>query len=466
MKKILLYILLLKFLVIIANTYSYTLLQDSPKSNKSESQEKLDPKTANEIKRAANQIYRQAQKLFQEGAYWSCARELIILMDFYPTFEKMDGVIYYLAECLYEEELNDAAIKMHKYLIKKYANSEFIPLSMYGLEKASYKEGNYKETLTIYYAIIKRSENQPIIDAARYYAGQSHYYLKNYDTAITIFKKISNTSEYYDGALYTTALIYLKKKSIPTAIDYLRKVVTLPIINGERRRIVDEARITLGYIYYELGMFGDAVKLFADVSERHENFQDALLALGWAYLKLENYQATIKPLLKLIELFPESANAEESYFLLGQSYIMLNDYQKSIEAYKTIVDLFPNTMESVALVKKVSNSLDVEQSKIEQLKVQILIQESNLLTSLPLESASENSPQYLMKEREKLISFRENLIKSLMNERDNLIFMKNQIDKLKKVAERKEKRKDWRGYAEYGISRALFLKEMEQKKAN
>ena len=44
--------------------------------------------------------------------------------------------------------------------------------------------------------------------------------------------------------------------------------------------------------------------------------------------------------------------------------------------------------------------------------------------------------------------------------------MKNQIDKLKKVAARKEKRKDWRGYAEYGISRALFLKEMEQKKAN
>ena len=46
-----------------------------------------------EVQKAAKQIYRQAKNLFEEGAYWSCARELIILMDFYSQFEEMDGVV-------------------------------------------------------------------------------------------------------------------------------------------------------------------------------------------------------------------------------------------------------------------------------------------------------------------------------------------------------------------------------------
>ena len=442
---------------------SYSLENFGRKLQEEKSKTQQDKKTAKEIQRAAKQIYRQAINLFEEGAYWSCARELFVLMDFYSKFNKIDGVIYYMAECLYEEEMNEAAIKMYKYIIKKHPDSEFAPAALFGLEKASYKEGKYKETLTIYYQILKNPNNKSIIDAARYFAGQSHYYLKNYDTAINVFKRINSKNSYYDSALYSTALAYLKKKSIPTSIDYFRKIVTLPIISGERRRIVDDARLTLGYIYYELGSYKDALNLFSDISDRHENYQDALLALGWTNLKLGNNEAAIKPLLKLIDAFPGSANAEESYFLLGQAYIMIKEYDKALQAYKTIVELFSDNIQNINIIKKVGNRLESEQAKIEQLKVQVLIQESKLLTTLSLSEKEDTTPKYLVKEQKKIENFRENLITNLMAERDNLIFIRNQIDKLRKVTERKEKRKDWRGYAEYGISRALFLKEMEMK---
>jgi tetratricopeptide (TPR) repeat protein len=415
------------------------------------------------VKSAAKQIYRQAIDLFEEGSYWKCCRELIILMDFYAEFEDMDGVIYHIAECLYEEELNEAAVKMYKYLLQNHQDSKYYQKALYGIEKVNYRAERFKETLTVYYQILKVVDDKEILNASRYFAAQSHYYLKNYDTALEIFKQISNKSKFYDGALYTTALIYLRKKQIQISIDYFRKIISLPIISGERRRIVDDARLTLGYIYFELGLYPDARSLFSDIAEHHENYQDALLALGWANLKIGNYEATITPLLKLIDFFPGSANAEESYFLLGQAYIALKEYDKAINSYKTIVELFPNKLQNVSIIKKVNNSLEIEQSKIEELKVQVLIQESKLLTTLSLTRPGDKSQNYLVKEHEKIENFRENLITNLLRERDNLIFMKNQIDRLKKVAERKEKRKDWRGYAEYGISRALFLKEMEMK---
>ncbi|MBN1155626.1 tetratricopeptide repeat protein [candidate division KSB1 bacterium] len=419
-----------------------------------------------EMTRAAKQIYREAIDLYDRDMYWDSARDLVILMDYYPEFSEMDGVVYYLAECLYEEELTAASLKMFKYLLRKYPDSEYVSAALFGLEKSSYQEGNYKDTLTIYYRILQHLNNESIIDAARYFAGQSHYYLQNYDTAIDIFRQISTNSEYYDGALYTTALACLRKKSVSTSIEYFRKLVSMPVINGERKRIVDDAKLTLGFINYELGFFTDAVKLFSTVSEDHDNYQDALLALGWANLKLDRYEESIKPLLKLVQLFPGSANAEEAYFVLGQAYIMTGEYDKSIATYRNITKLYPNPSNHLSIIKKVYNSLAVEESKLEQLKVQLLIQESNLLVTLPLNGYSDEVPEYMIEQKKKLENYREELVGMLISERDHLAGMKTQIEQLQQLAERKEKRKDWRGYAEYGISRAMFLKEMEQRASN
>ncbi|MBN2011582.1 tetratricopeptide repeat protein [candidate division KSB1 bacterium] len=416
-----------------------------------------------QIEYAAEKVYREATSLYENGDYWKCSKKLFIIMDFYTEFSKLDEVIYYMGECLYEEEMNDAAQKMFKYLIRKYPDSRFLTKSMFGLQKAGYREEDFKKALTVYYNILKQPKNDNVIDASRYFAGQSHFHLKNYDTAINIFKQVSNNSEYYDGALYSIALCYLKKKGVASSIEYFQKLISLPIISGERRRMVDEARLTLGFIYYQINMYEDAIDLFGDISDVSEGYQDALLAMGWCYLKIGKYEAALKPLLKLIDNFPTSANAEESYFLLGQAYILTGEYDKSIASYQTIVDLFPNNLQNMSIMTKISNTLVTEEDKLEKLKVQILIQESKLLTTLPLNQTSGEMPKYVFKEEKKLDEFRENLISKLMEERENLIYMQNSINDLQKMAERKERRKDWRGYAEYGISRALFLKEMQYR---
>ena len=423
---------------------------------------KPDPVKQKQIERAAEKIYSEAVKLFNDREYWKCMKKLYIIFDFYTEYSKLDEVIYYMGECLYEEDMNNAAQKMFKYIIRKYPESQYLTHSMFGLQKSSYRAGDYKKALTIYYNILKQREKKAVIDAARYFAGQSQFHLKNYDTAIKIFRKVRPSSEYYDGALYTVALAYLKKKAVASSIETFRHIISLPVISGERRRMVDEARLTLGFIYYQINMFEEAIELFKQISTRHEGYQDALLAMGWCYTKLGRYEEALKPLLRLIDDFPRSANAEESYFLLGQSYIFLGDYDKAIAAYQTIVDLFPDNLQNVNIMKKISNSLVNEKSKLEKLKIKILIQESRLLTTLPL-GESGQMPKYVFKEEKKLEEFRENLLQNLMDERRNLIYMQNQIDQLKKLSERKERRKDWRGYAEYGISRALFLKEMQYR---
>ncbi len=437
------------------NTY-----QDQSQIKKANNQDK-------EIERAANQILREGIELFTKGAYWKSARELIILMDYYPEFERLDEVIYYVAQCLFEEGLTTATTRMYKHLIKKYPQSSLVPATLLGLEKTYYRQQNYKLALSLYFAILKQTpQDKELLNAACYYAGLSHFNLKNYDMAINVLKKIDDRSNYYDSALYTTALSYLKKSNVATAVDFFRKIISLPIISGERRNIVDNAHLTLGYIYYELKAYQPAVQLLLDISDKHQYYQDGLLALGWSFLKLEDHQNVIKYLKRLIKLYPDGENAEEAYFLLGQSYIALGEYDSAIESYQIIVDLYQDKANLPNIINKVNNSLEQEEDRVENLKVKVLIEESRLLDAISLDGYGKEVPKHIIEEKKKLKDFRENLISSLMTERDNLLLMQDTIYNLKQLAERRERRKNWKGYAEYGISRALFLKNMKTARGN
>lgn len=427
----------------------------------------LNDDSKKELDRAANQVLRGSLEMFKNQQYWSCARELIILLDYYSNYERLDEVIFYLAQCLFEEDLSTSAIRMYKYLLKKYPESEFLPAVLVGLQKAYYLQDNHKMSLSIYFTILKRNiSDQELLNAANYYAGLSHYHLKNFDMAINVLKKIDSNSEYYDNALYTTALAYLKKSTVASSVDYLRKIIALPMVSGERRNIIDNARLTLGYIYYELKAYKPAAELFAAISDKHENYQDALLALGWALLKVEDYPNVIKYLDKLIRLYPESANAEEGYFLLGQSYIALKDYEAAIKSYQTIVDIYQDKVNLPNIIKKVSNSLELEEDRVEKLKVKLLIEETKLLDVIAFENYGENVPQHILQEKKKIKDFTENLINTISSEKENMQVIQTNIYNLKKLAERRERRKDWSGYAEYGISRALFLKNMRTARGN
>ncbi|MCD4665722.1 MAG: tetratricopeptide repeat protein, partial [Bacteroidales bacterium] len=380
---------------------------------------------------------------------------------------KLDKVVNYLGQCLFQEELATASIRMFKYLLKKFPKSQEVPEALLGLERAYYFQKKYKQTLTIYFGILKRAANhRKLLNEARYLAGQSHYNLRNYDMAINVLKKIDSHSDFYDCALYTTALSYLKKSNVATSVDYFRKITSLPIISGERRNIVDNGRLTLGMIYYELMSYKAAIDQLSQISTKHEYYQDALLGLGWAYLKINDYENVIKNLNKLIKRFPDSANAEESYFLLGQAHIALGQYDEAITSYSAIVNLYPEKHHVPNLMRKVNNSLRQEENRVEELKVKILVEETRLLDVIPLNGYGEEVPQYLIEEKNKLKKFREKMIKNLLTERDHLLLMQQSIDDLSSLAERRERRKNWRGYAEYGISRSLFLKQMQKREGN
>lgn len=250
-----------------------------------------------------------------------------------------------------------------------------------------------------------------------------------------------------------------KKKRIRQAVEHLNQVVALPVISDERRKIVDDARLTLGFIYFELSYTDIAFEYFKDVAESHPNYGDALLGQSWAKVKLNMYEDALKPLKIIISKFPNTAHAEEAYFLIGQCFMKLNRYDEAIKTYDKIIEMFPKQINFSKYMKQINLDLAKKEKVIEQLETDLLIQESQLLEALPVDGTGQH-PAYLEEERKKIQQYRDTLVKQIIEERNSLKLMREVIEKLREMNIRQYQRKDWRGYAEYGRARSLYLKEM------
>ncbi len=165
-----------------------------------------------DMDKAVARLYRSALKYYDEKAYWKAARELIILLDYYPTFSQADGVLCHLGESMYQMTMYKSAAKMFRFLLTKYPNSKYLPRALFGLQRIYYQTDDYDESLKIFSGIVARFPDDDIIDGARYHAGMAYYHQRDYDNTIAALNKVRARSEYFDHSLYTVGLAYLKKK--------------------------------------------------------------------------------------------------------------------------------------------------------------------------------------------------------------------------------------------------------------
>ena len=445
-----------KYLLVALALSAIVLLPELCAADEQTSSDRMQKILLDDLEKASDKLHIEAKKLYNDGKYWEAARDLIILLDFYQDYSNIDDAVFLLGDCLYEIGIMDGATRIYRYLVKKFIRSPLLPRALLGLQRIEYDTGNYARCLEFYNAISRGTPEQDVLDVSRYYASLAYFHFKDYPNAVKIADEISDASPYFDYGMYTKGLSLLKMKNIRDAIHSFRKVCSLPIISDERRSVVDESHLTLGYLYYELGYTEHALGEFRAVSSGHDQYGEALIAEAWAAIKLEKYKEAVTPLTELIANFPESESAEEAFFLLGRSYLKLTMYEEALKVYEHLLAIFPEKEMVPAIVREVNSSLTEETIKIEKIKMDLLVMESRLLDALPI-GQDDGTPTQLVEEKQKIADSRMALLKQLQVERETFTDLSDQMASLQQLAERRETRRDWRAYAQYGKSRALFL---------
>lgn len=164
------------------------------------------------LERAAGRILKKAIELYNDKAYWHATRDLVVILDFYEKFSKIDEVIYYLGSSLLEMNMHRSADKMFEYLVAKYPRSEFVPNALLGMQQIRYNSHELDNSLQYFIGLTTRYPSHMVMDGAYYYGGMAYFHQKQYDQAIEALQQVSSRSDYYDYSLYTIGLSLLKKK--------------------------------------------------------------------------------------------------------------------------------------------------------------------------------------------------------------------------------------------------------------
>lgn len=242
------------------------------------------------------------------------------------------------------------------------------------------------------------------------------------------------------------------------AVDALRKLLSQPVIRLEQREVINNTHLTLGYIYYELGYYAESIAHFRRVSPDHEAYPQALLAISWAAIKQSDYQTAIVTLNELNKTHENTEYGEEAHFLLGQCYLQMEFYDFAIKEYDLISTTYQSGNNIAERIVEVQTGLREQEQMMEKLKIQLLVLESKLIDTISLDS--KQVPKYIQQEHERLVRLQEELIENIVTERQLFDEVSQNIELIHKEMERKESRRHWNAYAEYGKARALFLKGM------
>ena len=219
------------------------------------------------------------------------------------------------------------------------------------------------------------------------------------------------------------------------------------------------SNLVLGLVYFESGKFEEALHYLMELEAENENYPKALLSLGWCYVKLEQFQNVIEPLENLLNRFPDHHLIPEAYILLGQAHLKIRLFDKAIFYFTNMLNLFSSKMTEGDRQTTARKQLSFYEKQIESQRLDLVLLETKLLDMFRLLS-DEGVPEYMILEVEGLKTRRSQMLDQIQFEKSRV----KQADALVKRLNRKLNllTKNWHSYAEYGISRALFLKEWAQ----
>ena len=185
-----------------------------------------------DMEKASVQMFQNAIEMYKEKEFWKASRELIVILDFYSEFSKIDGVVFYIGECLYNMKMYKSAERLYQYLLENYKDSDYVAGAYLGLQKIQYSTGNYEQCIQFYNRLSEKHNKSNAMAGAHYYCGMSFYHTQDFDAAINAFSMIDKKSEYFDYGLYTTALAFLKKKDMKKAVELYQRAADLGNSSG------------------------------------------------------------------------------------------------------------------------------------------------------------------------------------------------------------------------------------------
>jgi len=332
----------------------------------------------------------------------------------YPESMKARKAIWKMALFLYQNKKYRKAIpyfeRTNRNMLEKAEQSEYFFKKGY----CYFIKHDYEKAAAAFYEI--KDVQSDFSGPAIYYYAYIAYASENYETALTGFRRLGNDETFKDIVpYYILQILYKQKKykevvatgpsllenAIPSRESEIARFIgdsyyqmgdfekAKPILENyvEKTKYLDrKARYEMGYMYYHLKDYGEAVSYFEGVKGRKDPLaQNGYYLLADCFLKLGDkskagmafqaaanmnfdpeisedalfnsakisyelsfspFNETIRNFEKFIETYPYSERIDEAYNFLVMAYLNAKNYRLAIVSIKRIQNKTPKIKEA------------------------------------------------------------------------------------------------------------------------
>lgn len=280
--------------------------------------------------------YRKAMRLYLNRQFLEAAYAFGKVITKYPAFHLVDQAAFYKGKSFENMRMHKAAVAVYEEAIKKYPQSDQRAKYHFQLMNIDYKDGKYAEAMIKYQNIAQKFADTDVKGDADYVAGQIKFEQQLYQESADLLSPILPGNANYFYARYTMGICYSRLEKWEEAKASFKDVIDQTASNQSERDIQDAAKVKLGHIYFsgEQPNLPEAAALYGQIKPGSYIYDEAMLALGWSFLKINKPNEALKFAQWIIANMKESFLISEAYLVEGYCYFMLKDWDKSEASLK------------------------------------------------------------------------------------------------------------------------------------
>jgi hypothetical protein len=259
---------------------------------------------------------------------------------------QVDEANLLLADLYYSYGLYEESRALFAQLLNAQVSSAIHNRIWFNLARLRYEQGYYDQARDL----LSRIDDQlpRSIEAERKYLLSSLYLdERQYDQAADLGEQIDAQSIWKTYANYNLGVTLIEDVDIPRGENLLDRVGQMQPQNSEQLALRDLANLSLGLKQLRLGQAEPALQNLSRIRVEGPLSNQALLASGWAWYALAQFDKALVPWHVLLERNATDAATQEAILAIPASYAKAGKDKLAIHYYKLAAKQFELQLESL-----------------------------------------------------------------------------------------------------------------------
>lgn len=280
----------------------------------------------------------KALQAYAESSYDLAAELFDELIELYP-YSNVDDLLFYLGEARLADGAWDSAVKAYHELLRRYPASDYRSDAFRHL---LYVRAMFGQHAT---AVAECKEFSEDLAGASgeiaYLCGREHFLAEQFRAARRILDRVDKSDPAYIKARHLTGLAMILESQHEDAIIVFEELLVLPRKRGfgkdPNALIRADARLKLGYLYFDAGRFAEAAEMFEQAAKGGDR-PEALLGQAWSGMSLADHDRALSLSRELVEHYPSSPHRYEAMTLAGFAAEQMDEVPEARDWYGQVLD--------------------------------------------------------------------------------------------------------------------------------